>query len=99
MEKRFKYHDGVKPHSTMPFQMLMLRVLLVFLLAAKVAGAQSLPPAVEQELKRAQIPLSSVGAWVQDVDGGRPHVAHNAAQSMNPASTMKLVTTYAALSL
>ncbi len=83
----------------MPLQLLLLRVLLVFLVAAKVAGAQSLPPAVEQALKRAQIPLSGVAAYVQDVDGGRPHLAHNAEQAMNPASTIKLLTTYAALEL
>ena len=77
----------------------LLRVLAVFALAAQLAQAQPLPPPVEQALKRAQIPLSSVAAYVQDVDGGRPHLAHNAAQAMNPASTMKLITTYAALEL
>ena len=76
-----------------------MRLLLLFVLAAKAASAQPLPPSVEQALKRAQIPLSGVAAYVQDVDGGRPHVAYNAAQAMNPASTMKLVTTYAALEL
>ena len=83
----------------MPLLLFLSRVLLVFVLAAKVAIAQSLPPSVEQALKRAQIPLSGVAAYVQEVDGGRPLVAHNAAQTMNPASTMKLVTTYAALEL
>ena len=75
------------------------RVLLVFLLALKAALAQSLPPAVELALKRAHIPLSAVAVYVQDVDGAKPLLAHNAAQAMNPASTMKLVTTYAALEL
>jgi D-alanyl-D-alanine carboxypeptidase/D-alanyl-D-alanine-endopeptidase (penicillin-binding protein 4) len=83
----------------MPVQIHILRVLLVFLLAVKVASAQSLPPSVELALKRAQIPLSGVAAYVQDVDGARPLVAHNAMQPMNPASTMKLLTTYAALEL
>ena len=83
----------------MPLPILALRVLFVFVLAARAAIAQSVPPSVEQALKRAQIPLSGVSAYVQDVDGGRPLVAHNAAQAMNPASTMKLVTTYAALEL
>ena len=71
----------------------------MLLLAAGAAHAQSLPPSVEQALKRAHIPLAAVAAYVQDVDGGKPHIAHNAAQAMNPASTMKLVTTYAALEL
>jgi D-alanyl-D-alanine carboxypeptidase/D-alanyl-D-alanine-endopeptidase (penicillin-binding protein 4) len=80
-------------------KLFIIRLLLVFVLATKLASAQSLPPAVELALKRAHIPLSSVGAYVQDVDGGRPRVAHNAARAMNPASTMKLLTTYAALEL
>ena len=83
----------------MPLQPFILRVLVIFLVAAKVASAQSLPTSVELALKRAHIPLSGVAAYVQDVDGAKPLVAHNAAQAMNPASTMKLVTTYAALEL
>ena len=34
---------------------------------------------------------------VQPVDGGAPIISHNGAKAMNPASVMKLVTTYAAL--
>jgi D-alanyl-D-alanine carboxypeptidase/D-alanyl-D-alanine-endopeptidase (penicillin-binding protein 4) len=83
----------------MPLLILILRVLLVFLLAAELAAAQPLPAPVALALKRAQIPLSAVAAYVQDVDGGKPRVAHNAAQAMNPASTIKLLTTYAALEL
>jgi len=84
------------PFTRLPF---ILRALFFFAFAVNTAGAQSLPPSVELALKRAQIPLSAIAAHVQDVDGGRPQVAHNAAQAMNPASTMKLLTTYAALEL
>jgi serine-type D-Ala-D-Ala carboxypeptidase/endopeptidase (penicillin-binding protein 4) len=83
----------------MPLITFLLRVLLVFLLALKASLAQSLPPAVELALKRAHIPLSAVAVYVQDVDGAKPLLAHDAAQAMNPASTMKLLTTYAALEL
>ena len=95
----FKYYGSANPPSTMPLITFLLRVLLVFLLALKATLAQSLPPAVELALKRAHIPLSAVAVYVQDVDGTKPLLAHNAAQAMNPASTMKLVTTYAALDL
>jgi D-alanyl-D-alanine carboxypeptidase/D-alanyl-D-alanine-endopeptidase (penicillin-binding protein 4) len=80
---------------------LLLRVLplALFVLATRLAGAQSLPLPVEQALKRAHIPLSSVAAYVQGVDAAKPLLAHNAAQAMNPASTIKLLTTYAALEL
>jgi len=83
----------------MPLTLFLLRALIVFALAAELAGAQALPASVEQALKRAKIPLSAVAAYVQDVDDGKPLVAHHAAQAMNPASTMKLLTTYAALEL
>ena len=73
--------------------------LLTLLLAAGVACAEPLPPAVAQALKHAHIPLADVAAFVQDVDSARPLVEHNAARPMNPASTMKLLTTYAALEL
>ena len=96
---RLKYDGSVEAAYTMPLQMLLLRVLPVFLLAAGMASAQSLPPELESALKRAHIPLSAVAAYVQGVDGARPLLAHNAAQAMNPASTMKLLTTYAALEL
>jgi len=82
----------------MPSKRFILRVLLVFVLATELASAQSLPASVEQALKRAHIPLSGVAAYVQGVDNSEPLVAHNAAQAMNPASTIKLLTTYAALS-
>lgn len=70
----------------------------VLLLAAGVAAAQ-VPAPVATILKRAAIPAEAVAIVVQPVDGGRPLVAHNVAEPMNPASTMKVVTAYAALDL
>ena len=61
--------------------------------------AQGLPDAVVQALHRAEIPIDAVGAYVQQVDGTAPVVSVNAARPMNPASVMKLVTTYAGLDL
>ena len=83
----------------MPSKRFTLRFLLILVLATELASAQSLPPSVELALKRAHIPLSGVAAYVQGVDNSEPLVAHNAAQAMNPASTIKLLTTYAALEL
>jgi D-alanyl-D-alanine carboxypeptidase/D-alanyl-D-alanine-endopeptidase (penicillin-binding protein 4) len=62
-------------------------------------AAAELPPAVVQALKHAAIPASSVGVVVQEVGASRPTLVHEAQDSMNPASVMKLVTTYAALEL
>ncbi|UCV28939.1 D-alanyl-D-alanine carboxypeptidase/D-alanyl-D-alanine endopeptidase [Ferribacterium limneticum] len=63
------------------------------------AQADGLPPNVLKALKAAQIPAANVAVVVHPVDATAPLVAHNARQSMNPASVMKLLTTYAALDL
>jgi len=57
------------------------------------------PTVVANALARSGIPESAVGLLVQDLDGGEPVVALNADSVMNPASTMKLLTTFAALEL
>ncbi len=66
---------------------------------AEAMTTAKLPPAVLAALQDAGIPPSSVAVVVQAVDGGPPLLSHNARQAMNPASAMKLVTTYAALEL
>jgi len=79
------------------FAKLYLAFALIGL--ALPAGASGLPPGVLKSLKAAQIPAAHVAVVVQPVDGPTPLVAHNASQPMNPASVMKLLTTYAALDL
>ena len=63
------------------------------------ARADELPASVMHALKVAGIPASATAAWVREVDATSPRLALNARTAMNPASTMKLVTTYAALDL
>lgn len=58
-----------------------------------------LPSTVAEALKKASIPLTGVAVYVQPVDATAPTITHNADKSLNPASVMKLVTTYAALDL
>jgi len=79
--------------------MKRLVALLVIAAMSRAALADGLPPNVLGALKAAQIPAANVAVVVQPVDAKAPLVAHNAAQAMNPASVMKLVTTYAALDL
>ena len=67
--------------------------------ALHVQAQSSLPPPVAQALAAAKIPASAVAAVVQEVGGSRPALSVNATAPMNPASVMKLVTTYAALEL
>ena len=72
---------------------------LIFGLASSWGACAELPRPVLQALKTAGIPTSSVGAVVQEVGTGRSELVHEARDSMNPASVMKLVTTYSALEL
>jgi len=68
------------------------------LLAATLARAE-LPRPVARAFLDAGVPLTHVAVLVQRVDARRPLFAHQADVPMNPASTMKLVTTFAALEL
>ena len=62
------------------------------------AEAARLPAPVEAALARAKLPRDAVSALVMDVSGaGAPRLAWRTHVPMNPASVMKLVTTYAAL--
>ncbi|HXE38643.1 MAG TPA: D-alanyl-D-alanine carboxypeptidase, partial [Azonexus sp.] len=79
--------------------MKRLSALLAGLALSLGVLADGLPPTVLSALKAAQIPAASVAVVVQPVDAPAPLVAHNTTQAMNPASVMKLLTTYAALDL
>ena len=85
-------------HRQIQVSLVRLLLGLLALLAATSTLAQ-LPPSVTQALQAAQIPLHNVSIVVQPVDGNTALIEHNSRQAMNPASVMKLVTTYAALDL
>ncbi|KKW67589.1 hypothetical protein AAV94_09665 [Lampropedia cohaerens] len=59
--------------------------------------ASAFPAAFQAALAKAQIPLESVALWTAPVDGTPPRAAYRDDVLVSPASTMKLVTTYAAL--
>ena len=73
-------------------------IALALLLSASAAFAQ-LPTNVAKALSVAGIPESSVGVVVQALDAPKPTLAVGGNSAMNPASTMKLLTTFAALEL
>jgi D-alanyl-D-alanine carboxypeptidase/D-alanyl-D-alanine-endopeptidase (penicillin-binding protein 4) len=56
-----------------------------------------LPEAVSQVLARYKLPPASFSAFVQKVDGSAPFLAYNENVPRNPASAIKLLTTYVAL--
>jgi len=73
--------------------------LLAFLafMAPAMAAPRGLPRPVAQALARASIPAGAVGAIVEPADAGAPIVSNQADVAMNPASVMKLVTSFAVL--
>jgi D-alanyl-D-alanine carboxypeptidase/D-alanyl-D-alanine-endopeptidase (penicillin-binding protein 4) len=78
--------------------MKKLLTYLAFTLASFTAHAE-LPNVVAEALKKSGIPQESVAIVVQGVDKSNATIMHNGSKSLNPASVMKLVTTYAALDL
>ncbi len=70
---------------------------LALALVSAVASAAALSPEIQQALRRERIPQDAVAFVVQEAGTGATRLSHNATQPMNPASVMKLLTTYAAL--
>ena len=78
----------------------LIAILLAGLLAAAGALASDrIPASVAQALKAGGIPAESASIVVQEALAQRPVLAVNADRPMNPASVMKLVTTYAGLEM
>lgn len=76
------------------FSLLLLQSILPI-----TAFSHGLPPAVKQKLQQLAIPESAIGVYVQEIGRNQPIVTVNADAAMNPASVMKLLTTYAGLEL
>jgi len=76
-----------------------VRKLVAAVLLAPALAAAQLPAPGREALARAGVPESAVGAVVEPVGGGKRLAGHLADKALNPASTMKLVTTYAALDM
>ncbi|HZV91897.1 MAG TPA: D-alanyl-D-alanine carboxypeptidase/D-alanyl-D-alanine-endopeptidase [Caldimonas sp.] len=66
---------------------------------ASAAAPAGLPPGVAAALQRARVPASSMVAWVEEAGTTTPRLAWQDERPANPASLMKLVTTFAGLDL
>jgi serine-type D-Ala-D-Ala carboxypeptidase/endopeptidase (penicillin-binding protein 4) len=78
----------------------MKKLLIIFILLSVSSLVQGgIPVPVADALKKAGIPESGAAIFVQSVNEATPELSINADKKMNPASVMKLVTTYAALEL
>jgi serine-type D-Ala-D-Ala carboxypeptidase/endopeptidase (penicillin-binding protein 4) len=93
------------------FMMARCRVMKCTLLLAAIfcfpafaqtpsmAPVTSLPAPVAKAIRNAGIAEGDVGIYVSEIDAKTPLLTSNASKAFNPASTMKIVTTFAAMSL
>ena len=78
----------------------MMKAFLSILIALVASAAQAqLPEPVARALAQAGIPESAAAFYVQETGTDRPLMSAGAERALNPASTIKLVTTYAGLEL
>jgi D-alanyl-D-alanine carboxypeptidase/D-alanyl-D-alanine-endopeptidase (penicillin-binding protein 4) len=78
---------------------VLASVLLPLALPTVAATSDVLPAKVQQALKANKLGGNSLSLVAIPLNGPGTSIVHNADVSVNPASTMKLVTTYAALEL
>ncbi len=76
-----------------------LPLLLLFPLIVSAQPATTLPEPVARALAQAGIPESAIGVYVHEIGAAEPVLSIGAERSLNPASSMKIVTTYAGLEL
>ena len=74
-------------------------LVLFFLSLAFPAAGEHLPAPLSNSLKSAGLKEEHVGIFVQEVNAKSPVLVYGADHAFNPASTMKLLTTYAGLEL
>ena len=76
-----------------------LPIIVLAALLAMPAAADPLPPATRAALTRLSVPEAGVSIVVREVEGGATLLELNPGISRAPASTMKLLPTWAALDL
>ena len=78
-----------------------LAAILCFILNTQALPvfSQDLPDTVKQALNQNGIPESAASIYIHEINTTNPIIAFNSDKPMNPASVMKLITTFAGLEL
>jgi len=76
---------------------VVLSLLLLF--APGIASPAPLPAPLREALAAIGIPSGAVGVYIHEIGAAQPLLEHQVDRPMNPASTMKLLTTLAGLEL
>ena len=94
------------PNYSLRLFLTILWIASYCMLNAAVAQEGSIPASIKNSLERNQIPLDSISISVMEIEPGKPgkQLSKNildwrAQEAMNPASTMKLLTTIAGLDI
>ena len=74
-------------------------VLLTLLIAVPGAASDGLPLPIDNVLQYRGLPADSLSIYVEDVDTGEVVLQWNASEPRNPGSTIKLLTTLAAIDM
>ena len=64
---------------------------------SSITYADSLPSSLQQTIRSQSLPLDSMGIWIKRTNDTHALASHNSDKLFNPASTIKLETTLAAL--
>lgn len=88
--QRFRFSNGLLNRFT------LLTAIVALLTAASLVQAQTLPDELQQAWRATGLSESSASLYVQEV-GGDTLLSRNATEPRNPASVMKMVTTWAGL--
>ena len=93
-------------HRSTCLFLTILWIACYFISGATKAQDLPIPATITNSLERNQIPLDAISISVSEIDPGKPgkHVAKTildwrASEAMNPASTMKILTTLAGLDI
>ncbi len=78
---------------------LVLNFLLLGAAPSTAAEANKLPSTVRNALQQAKLPSTAIGLYVQEVDSKKAKLKHQEANAFIAGSTIKLLTTNAALNL
>ena len=78
----------------------MMKFFFISMIALAAGAAQAqLPEPIARALAQAGVPESAAAFYVHETGAERPLLSVGAERALNPASTIKLLTTYAGLEL
>jgi len=86
-------------HSTVRIVAFASLMLLLVAPALQARDRPYLPPEVERAMSQRRVPGTSLSVLVREIGHEEPVLSYNSEVPRNPASTMKVLTTFAALEL